>query len=211
LWKKIYIKTYCFLLISSGCKTRSSLIQNLSRFWRWKSFHRQFCLMTRIFIVKIFETVVRLSEVLAHTKKLLVCNVTNVSIQAFVEGLLRLANELEATHWTLQTVNNMCTLAINSTKYVVLFSGDLTGIRWQVLHMSTTFAVFVSTWVNIDIVVLGLRYMCNIIKITALLMICLSVFIHYHDEWFVKSRNVTCLERRNFCNRTMIKIIQMVQ
>jgi hypothetical protein len=54
--------------------------------------------MTRIFIVKIFETVVRLSEVLAHTKKLLVFYVTNVSIQAFVEGLLRLANVLEATH-----------------------------------------------------------------------------------------------------------------
>jgi hypothetical protein len=42
--------------------------------------------------------VVRLSEVLAHTKKLLVCYVTNVSIQAFVEGLPRLANVLEATH-----------------------------------------------------------------------------------------------------------------
>jgi hypothetical protein len=54
--------------------------------------------MPRIFIVKIFETVVRLFEVLAHTKKLLVCYVTNVSIQAFVEGLLRLANALEATH-----------------------------------------------------------------------------------------------------------------
>jgi hypothetical protein len=71
--------------------------------------------MTRIFIVKIFETVVRLSEVLAHTKKLLVCYVTNESIQASVEGLLRLANVLEATHWTLQTVNSIYTLAINST------------------------------------------------------------------------------------------------
>ena len=149
MWKKIYIKTYCFLLIPSGCKTRSSLIQNLSRFSRWKSFHRQFCSMTRIFIVKIFETVVRLSEVLAHTKKFLVCYVTNVSIQAFVEGLLRLSNVLEATHWTLQIVNNIGTFAIYSTKYVLLFSGDLTGIRWQVLHMSTTFAVFVSTGVNI--------------------------------------------------------------
>jgi hypothetical protein len=140
----------------SGCKTRSSLNQNLSRFSRWKSLHRQFCSMTRIVIVKIFDTVVRLSEVLAHTKKLLVCYVTNVSIQAFVKGLLRLANVLEAIHWTLQTVNTICTLAINSTKYV-LFSGDLTGIRWQVLHMSTIFAVFVSTGVNIAIVVLGLR------------------------------------------------------
>ena len=84
--------------------------------------------MTRIFIVKIFETVVRLSEVLAHTKKFLVCYVTNVSIQAFVEGLLRLANVLEATNGTLKNVNNICTLAINSTKYFVLFSGDLTSI-----------------------------------------------------------------------------------
>jgi hypothetical protein len=84
-----------------------------------------------------------------------------VSIQAFVEGLLRLANVLEATHWTLQTVNNICTLAIYSTTYVLLFSGDLTGIRWQVEHMSTRFVVFVSTGVNIAIVVLGLRKMCN--------------------------------------------------
>jgi hypothetical protein len=72
-----------------------------------------------------------------------------VSIQAFVEGLLRLANVLEATNWTLKNVNNICTLAINSTNYLVLFSGDLTGIRWRVLHMSTTFAVFVSTGVTL--------------------------------------------------------------
>jgi hypothetical protein len=52
-----------------------------------------------------------------------------VSIQAFVEGLLRLANVLEATNGTLKNVNNICTLAINSAKYFVLFSGDLTGIR----------------------------------------------------------------------------------
>jgi hypothetical protein len=46
-------KNYCFLLIPSGCKTRSSLIQNLSRFSRWKSLHthRQFCSMMRIFIL----------------------------------------------------------------------------------------------------------------------------------------------------------------
>jgi hypothetical protein len=54
--------------------------------------------MTRIVIVKIIEIVVGLSEVLAHTKKLLVCYVTNVSIKAFMEGLLRLSNVLEATH-----------------------------------------------------------------------------------------------------------------
>ena len=52
-----------------------------------------------------------------------------MSIQAFVEGLLRLANVLEATDGTLKNVNNICTLAINCTKYFVLFSGDLTGIR----------------------------------------------------------------------------------
>ena len=44
-------KNYCFLLIPSGCKTRSSLIQNLSRFSRWKSLHRQFCSMMTIFIL----------------------------------------------------------------------------------------------------------------------------------------------------------------
>ena len=98
--------------------------------------------MTRICIVKIFGTVVRLSEVLAHTKKLLVWYVTNVFMQAFVEGLLRLANVLEATNGTLKNVNNTCTLAINTTKYVVLFSDDFTGIRWRVLHMSTTFTGF---------------------------------------------------------------------
>ena len=142
---------------------------------------------------------VRLSEVLAHTRKLLVCYVTNVSIQPFVEGFLILANVLEATHWTRQTVNTICTLAINSTKYVLLFFGDLTGIRWQVLHMSTIFAVFVSTGVNIATVVLGYGKCVTfptILKIIALLMIFLSVFIHSHDEWFVKSRNVTCFDRR---------------
>ena len=68
---------------------------------------------------------VRQSGVLAHRKKCLFCKVTPVSIQAFVEGLLRLANVLEATHGTLKNVNNICTLAINSAKYFVLFSGDL--------------------------------------------------------------------------------------
>jgi hypothetical protein len=97
-------------------------------------------------IVDIFNTCVRSAG--TH-EEITVCYVTNVSIQAFVEGLPRLADVLEATHWTLQTVNTICTLAINSTKYVLLFSGDLTVIRWQVLHMSTIFAVFVSTGVNI--------------------------------------------------------------
>jgi hypothetical protein len=79
--------------------------------------------------VKILETVVRQSGVLAHRKKCLFCKVTSVSIQAFVEGLLRLANVLEATNGTLKDVNNICTLAINSAKYCAMFSGDLTGIR----------------------------------------------------------------------------------
>jgi hypothetical protein len=79
--------------------------------------------------VKILETVVRQSEVLAHRKKLLFCKVTHVSIQTFVEGLLRLANVLKATNGTLKNVNDMCTLAINSTKYFVLFSGDVTSMR----------------------------------------------------------------------------------
>jgi hypothetical protein len=47
---------------------------------------------------------------------------------ALTEGLLILANVLEATNGTLKNVNNICTLAINSAKYFVLFSGDLTGI-----------------------------------------------------------------------------------
>jgi sulfur relay (sulfurtransferase) DsrF/TusC family protein len=42
-------------------------------------------------------------------------------IQTFVEGLLRLANVLEATNGTLKNVNNICTLAINSTKYLNCF------------------------------------------------------------------------------------------
>jgi hypothetical protein len=79
--------------------------------------------------VKILETVVRQSEVLAHRKKWLFCKVTPVSVQMFVEGLLRLANVVEATDGTLKNVNNICTLAINSIKYFVLFSGDLTSIR----------------------------------------------------------------------------------
>ena len=40
-----------------------------------------------------------------------------------MEGLLRLANVLEATHGTLKNVNNICTLAISSAKHFVLFSG----------------------------------------------------------------------------------------
>jgi hypothetical protein len=79
--------------------------------------------------VEILETVVRQSGVLAHRKKCLFCKVTPVSIQAFVEGLIRLAKVFEATNGTLKNVTNICTLAINSAKYVVLFSGDLTGIR----------------------------------------------------------------------------------
>jgi hypothetical protein len=61
--------------------------------------------------VKILEIVVRQSEVLVHMKKWLFCKVTPVSIQTFVEGLLRLANVLEATNGTLKNVNNICTLA----------------------------------------------------------------------------------------------------
>jgi hypothetical protein len=72
--------------------------------------------------VEILETVVRQSGVLAHRKKCLFCKVTPVSIQVFVEGLLRFANVLEATNRTLKNVNNICTLAINSAKYFVLFS-----------------------------------------------------------------------------------------
>jgi hypothetical protein len=79
--------------------------------------------------VEILETMVRQSGVLAHRKKCLFCKVIPVSIRAFVEGLLKLANVLEATNGTLKNVNNICTLAINSVKYFVLFSGDLTGIR----------------------------------------------------------------------------------
>jgi hypothetical protein len=75
--------------------------------------------------VEILETVVRQFVVLAHRKKCLFCKVTSVSMQAFA----RLANVLEATNGTLKNVNNICTLAINSAKYCVLFSGDLTGIR----------------------------------------------------------------------------------
>jgi hypothetical protein len=55
--------------------------------------------------------------------------VTLVSIQAFVEGLLKLANVMGATNGTLKNVNNICTLANNSANYFVLFFGDLTGIR----------------------------------------------------------------------------------
>jgi hypothetical protein len=83
--------------------------------------------------VKIFETVVRQSEVLAHRKKLLFCKVTPVSIQTFVEGMLRFANVLEVTNGTLKNVNNICTLAINSTKYYVV---DICNTRHRILVRS---------------------------------------------------------------------------
>jgi hypothetical protein len=79
--------------------------------------------------VEILESVVRQYEVLAHRKKWLFCMVTLVSIQAFVEGLLKLANVMGATNGTLKNVNNICILANNSANYFVLFFGDLTGIR----------------------------------------------------------------------------------
>jgi hypothetical protein len=65
--------------------------------------------------------VVKQSGVLADRKKCLFGKVTHVSIQAFVEGLLRFVNALEATNGTLENVNNICTLAINSATYFVLF------------------------------------------------------------------------------------------
>ena len=40
-----------FSVNTVGCKTRSSLIQNCSRFSRWKSLHREQCSMMRIFIL----------------------------------------------------------------------------------------------------------------------------------------------------------------
>jgi hypothetical protein len=98
--------------------------------------------------------------VLAHMKKCLFCKVTPVSMQTFVEGLLRLVNVLEATSGTLKNVNNICTLAIKSTQYVVLFSGDLTSIQWRVLHVSTTFAAFVSTEVTLAYSCARLRNFC---------------------------------------------------
>jgi hypothetical protein len=57
--------------------------------------------------VEILETVVRQSGVLVHRKKCLFCKVTHVSIQAFVEGLLRFANVLEATKKSFSKVNNI--------------------------------------------------------------------------------------------------------
>ena len=39
----------------------------------------------------------------------------------------------------------------------------------------------------------------------------LAVFIHSHDEWFVKCWKDICLDRRNFWNGTIIKIIQKIQ
>ena len=77
-----------------------------------------------------------------------------------MEGLLRLANVLEATNGTLKNVNNICTLAINSAKYFVLFSGDLTGIRWRVLHMFTAFAAFISTSVTLAYSCFSLWHLC---------------------------------------------------
>ena len=50
--------------------------------------------------VEILETVVRQSGVLANRKKCFVGKLTSVSIQAFVEGLIRLANVSEATNET---------------------------------------------------------------------------------------------------------------
>jgi hypothetical protein len=73
----------------------------------------------RIFILLKSSRLVRQFGVLAHRKKYLFCKVTPVSIQAFVERLLRLANVLKATNGTLKNVNNICTLAINSAKYFV--------------------------------------------------------------------------------------------
>ena len=51
----------------------------------------------------------------------------------------------------------------------------------------------------------------TILKITAFLMIFWNVYIDSHIEWSVKCTKVTCLDRRNFWNRTIITIIQKIQ
>jgi hypothetical protein len=63
--------------------------------------------------VKILETVVRQSEVRVHRKKCLFCKVTPVSIHTFVEGLLRLANVLEATNIYIYIYRTVCGVIFN--------------------------------------------------------------------------------------------------
>jgi hypothetical protein len=81
--------------------------------------------------------VVRQSEVLSHRKKWLFCKVTPVSIQAFVEGLIRLANVFEATDGTLKNVTNIC-LIIEQNCLLSDFQRENREIFWikelRVLH-----------------------------------------------------------------------------
>jgi hypothetical protein len=114
-------KNLFFMLIPSGYKTRSYFIQNLSRFARWKSLHRPFCSMMRIFILLKSSRLWSDSLKCWLTGGNVFCKITPVSIQGFVEVLLRSANVLEATNRTLKKVNNICTLAINSTNIVYCF------------------------------------------------------------------------------------------
>ena len=114
-------KNIFFMLIPSGYKTRSYFIQNLSRFARWKSLHRPFCSMMRIFILLKSSRLWSDSLKCWLTGRNVFCKITPVSIQGFVEVLLRSANVLEATNRTLKKVNNICTLAINSTNIVYCF------------------------------------------------------------------------------------------
>ena len=73
--------------------------------------------------------------------------VTTVSIQTFVEGLLRLANVLEATNGTLKNVNNIFAL-LELTVQNMLYCFPLTLLVNDdecCIIMSTAFAAFVST------------------------------------------------------------------
>ena len=112
--------------------------------------------------VEILETVVRQSGVLAHRKKCLFCRVTSVSIQAFVEGLLRLTNILEATNGTLKDVNNICTLAINSTKYYVV---DICNTRHRILvrspENSTTYFIVLIARVQILFTLVSVQFVTS--------------------------------------------------
>jgi hypothetical protein len=120
----------------------------------------------------------------------------------------------KTNRWQMCTPNSADVLSIRNSNLVVR-----SVWRYQMGQSESIFGVayfvFFHAWENEITYFITYYYqfvtVLTILKIAALLMICLSVFIHSHDEWFVKCRKVTCLDRVNFWNRTIIEITQKIQ
>jgi hypothetical protein len=107
-----------------------------------------------------------------------------VSIQAFVEGLLRLTNILEATNGTLKDVNNICTLAIFSfTVFIVNeYFITVTKLRICAHHLLLTIILSILKCVTLYQVTIILSYLYKSFPILTLKITPQTVL--FNDEDF---------------------------